>query len=486
MNETSSMTLAGVPRAVGRSDARALAAMLTGAFLAIMDVMIVNVGLPSIRADLQASFAEAQLVIAAYGLSYALLLITGGRLGDLHGRRRMFLFGLAGFTLTSTLCGLAPTAPALVTARVLQGAAAALMFPQVLSLMRVTFTDEAGRARAFAALGVVAGLAGVTGQVLGGFIVEANLLGLGWRPLFLINLPVGLVGLVAARRFIAESRAPQAARLDLAGVLLGAAAFSCLLVPLIEGREAGWPAWSLALLAASVPLLALFARQQHDRTRRRASPLVDTGLFRDRAFTVGLLTVLAFYSTLNAGFLALAFFIQAGLKRSPFEAGLLFAVLAVVYVGASILAGRLPVERRRALLATGAAVTLVGFALAACAPVLSPAMPAVLLVPALATLGLGQGLFMTPLINTVISAIRDEQAGSAAGVLSTMQQVGGAIGVAVVGILFFGSLAEAQALGLPDGAAYGRALTAGLGYCVGALGVTLALLAALPRAGAAR
>lgn len=486
MHDLSSMTLAGAPRTGGRSGARALAAMLTGAFLAIMDVMIVNVGLPSIRAGLHASFAEAQLVIAAYGLSYALLLITGGRLGDLHGRRRMFLVGLAGFTLTSMLCGLAPTAPMLIAARVLQGAAAALMFPQVLSLIRVTFTDEAGRARAFAALGVVAGLAGVTGQVLGGFIIEANLLGLGWRPLFLINLPIGIGALVAAGRFIAESRAPEAARLDLAGVLLGTIAFGCLLVPLIEGREAGWPAWSFAMLAASVPLLLLFARQQHGKTRRRASPLVDTGLFRDRAFTVGLLMVLAFYSTLNAGFLALAFFIQAGLKRSPFEAGLLFAVLAVVYAGVSAVAGRLPAGRRRALLATGAAVTLIGFALAAAAPALFPGAPVALLVLALATLGVGQGLFMTPLINTVISAIRDEQAGSAAGVLATMQQVGGAIGVAVVGILFFGSLARAQALGLADAVAYGWALTAGLGYCVAALGLTLALLAALPRAGAAR
>lgn len=479
MNDLSPVIAAGAPRAVDPTGLRALAAMLAGAFLTIMDVMIVNVALPSIRADLQASFAEAQLVIAAYGLSYAMLLITGGRLGDLHGRRRMYLAGLAGFTLTSALCGLAPSAPMLIAARVAQGATAALMFPQVLSLIRVTFTDEAGRARAFAALGVVAGLAGVTGQVLGGLIAEANLAGLGWRPLFLINLPVGLAALAAARRFIAESRAPRAARLDFAGVALGAAAFACLLVPLIEGREAGWPAWSLVMLAASLPLLVLFALQQHGRTRANASPLVDTGLFRDRAFTVGLLTVLAFYSTLNAGFLAFAFFIQAGLNRTPLEAGLLFAVLAVVYAGASVVAGRMPAHRRRALLAAGAAITLAGFALAA-------AMPAAALVPALATLGFGQGLFMTPLINTVISAIRDEHAGSAAGVLSTMQQVGGAIGVAIVGILFFGALAEARRLGLPDALAYGRALTAGLGYCVGALAVTLVLLAALPRAGEPR
>lgn len=284
-----------------------LMVMLTGAFMTIMDVMIVNVAIPSIRRDLGASFAEAELVVAGYSLAYAVALITGGRLGDIFGRRRMFLIGLMGFTVTSAACGLAPTPEGLIVARLLQGLAAAILFPQVFSLIRVTFAEARQRTTAFAVMGAVLGLAGIAGQLLGGVLVEADLWGLAWRPVFLVNIPVGLAAFIAAPRLIQESRSPEARHLDLAGVGLSAAGLGLLLYPLIEGREAGWPAWSIAMLLLSVPVLACFAIHQHRRSLRQASPLLETGLFRDRAFAIGMLLVLAFYSSLNAFFLSVAF-----------------------------------------------------------------------------------------------------------------------------------------------------------------------------------
>ncbi|WP_343713149.1 MFS transporter, partial [Inquilinus sp.] len=236
-----------------------LAVMLAGPFMTVMDVMIVNVAIPSIRLGLGASYAEAELVVAGYSLAYAVALITGGRLGDLQGRRRMFVTGLLGFALTSALCGLAASAQTLILARLLQGGAAALLFPQVFSLIRVTFPEPRDCAKAFAALGVVLGLAAVSGQVLGGILVAADLWGLGWRPIFLLNVPIGLLAAMAAPRLIPADRVAPGQRLDIAGVALSALGLGLLLYPLIEGREAGWPAWSLAMLAAALPVLALFA-----------------------------------------------------------------------------------------------------------------------------------------------------------------------------------------------------------------------------------
>ncbi|MBR0645662.1 MFS transporter [Plastoroseomonas hellenica] len=457
-----------------------LIVMLAGAFMTIMDVMIVNVAIPSIRSDLGASFAEAELVVAGYGLAYAIALITGGRLGDIFGRRRMFLIGLVGFTATSTACGLAPTPAALIVARLLQGLAAAILFPQVFSLIRVTFAEPRQRTTAFAVMGAVLGLAGITGQLLGGVLVEVDLWGLAWRPVFLVNIPIGLAAFAAAPRMIQESRSPDARRLDLAGVGLSALGLGLLLYPLIEGREAGWPAWSIAMLLLSVPVLACFALHQHRRSLRQASPLLETGLFRDRAFAIGMLLVLAFYSSLNAFFLATAFLLQLGLQRSPLEAGLIFSTLGVAFVIASVVAGRLTLHHRRAVLIGGAAIALLGSAIAGGTAAMVSPLEARDLILAFVVLGTGQGLLMTPLLNAILSGIHEGHAGSASGMLSTMQQVGGALGVAIVGILFFATLDHARAAGAVEPAAYAQAFTAAAIYSAAATAITLALLFALP------
>lgn len=459
-----------------------LAVMLTGTFMAVMDVMIVNVAIPSIRRTLDASFAEAELVVAGYGVAYAVALITGGRLGDLYGRRRMFRAGLAGFTLTSALCGLAPTAGTLILARLAQGVTAAVLFPQVLSLIRVTFTDPHRRAGAFAAMGVVMGLATIAGQLMGGVLVALDLWHLEWRPVFLINIPIGLAALLAAPHVIPESRSGDGARIDLAGVGLSALGIGLLLYPLVEGRERDWPAWTLLMPAAAVAVLALFGVHQHGKSRRRESPLLDTGLFRNRAFVLGLGIVLVFYSTLNSFFLSFSFLAQLGLGGSPMRTGLVFSALAAAFMAASVLTGRLPARQRGRVLLTGAGATLAGTLMSAGLALGAPPLQLDSLVLPFVVQGFGQGLLLTPLLNTIISGIDEKQAGAAAGALSTMQQVGGALGVAVVGILFFGTLDDARAAGAAAPEAYTRAFAAAALYAITAGVLTLGLLARLLRA----
>ena len=454
-----------------------LMVMLAGAFMAIMDVFIVNIALPSIRDDLHASFAELEFVVAGYTLTYAVALITGGRMGDRFGHCRMLMIGLAAFTAASALCGIAPTPRLLVAARLLQGLTAAIMFPQVLSLMRLAFTDVRERASAFAMFGGVQGLAAVVGQILGGLIVDADLFGLVWRPVFLLNVPIGIAAVLAAPRLIGESRSPTAARLDLPGVALSAVG-ALLLYPLVEGRDAGWPMWTLALLAASLPALAVFAAHQYRKSQRRDSPLLDTRLFLNRAVAVGSLAALVLYTALNSFYVFLAFLLQAGLKSSPFAAGLLITPLALAYVAASFVAGRLgPRASRRVLLVGGIVLTL-AYTVAAATTWHAADLRGVDLVPVLGMIGVGQGLLITPLINLILSNVSLDDAGAASGLVSTMQQVGGALGVAIVGILFFGALDVAGPA--PGAQAYAGAFTVALIYEMAAAAAVTVLLIGLP------
>jgi EmrB/QacA subfamily drug resistance transporter len=452
-----------------------LTVTLTGAFMAIMDAFIVTIALPHIRADLHASFGEAQLVVASYGLSYAVGLITGGRLGDLYGRKRMFMVGLGAFALASLACGLAPTPATLIAARIAQGISAAAMFPQVLSWMRVTFTDPAERARAFAALGLTQGLGSIAGQIVGGLIVSADLW--GWRPIFLINVPVGLIALVLAARVLDESKA-RAQQLDLAGAALSAAALGFLLFPLIQGRELGWPTWMLAMLVLAVPALLLFIDHQRLKSLNNDSPLIDTRLFGHRAFVCGIAALFLLCTILFSFFVILAFVLQAGLGLSPLAAALIFLPLAVTYVIASQVAGRFPVHARMMLIMGGIGLTL-GYAAIAAAHHWLAMYPAAF-IPGLIWLGIAQGLLFTPLLNTILSNIPADHAGIASGVASTMQQAGGAFGVAVVGLIFFTAVQALQGSGVPQAAVYTTAFALALIYNVAAAGAMTGLLVALP------
>ena len=453
-----------------------LAVLLAAAFLGTLDFFIINLALPSMQADLGATPAQVQLVIAGYGLAYAVCLITGGRLGDIFGRKRLFLAGVTGFTVASALCGLAPTAGVLVAARVLQGTAGAMLFPQVLSIIQVTFPPHE-RGRAFAAFGIVQGAASFSGIVLGGLLVEANVFGLGWRPIFLVNLPVGVLVVLAGWMLVHESRSPHARRLDLGGVAIVSTALFLLVYPLVQGREAGWPWWAFVCMAAAPPVLAGFVLFERRVLERGGSPLVELGLFRNRAFAVGLATSMAFCCGLSAYFLTVTLFLQDGLGFRPTTASLTFAPFSAGYLIASIFAVRKGPRLTSRVINAGTALMAGALCvLIVLARTLGASLTVGELMPVLLVYGVGQGLAFPTLIGMTLSRVPPADAGSASGVLTTAQQVAFSMGVAVIGSVFFGSLSEAA-----PAAAYGSALGVALLCNVGLLVLTFVLALRLPR-----
>ncbi|ACT13524.1 MULTISPECIES: MFS transporter [Pectobacterium] len=452
-----------------------LSVLLIAGFVTIFDLFVVNVAIPSMQVDLGASFAQIGFIVAGYELAFGVLLITGGRLGDVFGRRRLFVVGMAGFTLASALCGLAPSAGFLIGARILQGLAAALLFPQVYASIRVNFDGDDSR-RAFGLLGMTLGLAAIAGQILGGWLVHANLFGLGWRSIFLINVPIGLLA-IAAARFIPESRTPQRPSLDWMGVALVSVGLTLLLVPLIEGPGQGWPEWSLWMLATATLLLAMFYRQQERRQRAGHLPLVDMRLLVQHRFLLGVLLVLLVYSTSSSFFLCFALLVQTGLGLDPFLAGSIFAPCSVGFVLASLAAPHLVARWGTVAIVVGALVYAVSIGLLIMQVQLAGAdLVAVRLIPVLVVVGAGQGFIMTPLLNLVLGFVDEAQAGMASGVISTVQQVGAALGVAVVGILFGTALATGDDA-VAQAGQYVSAFVAGILYnLIAALLVCILLL----------
>jgi EmrB/QacA subfamily drug resistance transporter len=422
-----------------------LPVVLIAPFMVVLDFFIVNVAIPSMQSRLHAGSGAVEWVIAGYGLTFAVGLITGGRLGDRFGRRRMFSLGLLLFTIASAACGLASSPSLLVAARVGQGLAAALLMPQALAILGVVY-EGARRVQAFSIYGMALGLAAVSGQLIGGALIEADPAGLGWRTVFLINIPIGLVGLVLAPRLVPESRADGAPGLDLTGAALVTLALTALILPLIEGRSHGWPPWTWASLAASPLLLSGFARHQRWLGRRGGEPLLHPQLFQGRAFTVGLIAQLAFFSSMASFFLVLALYLQQGRGLDPLKAGLVFTIMASAYVVASAQAPQLTARLGRTLPITGALVLALGHGLLAATVLdVGTGHTVALLVPALLLIGAGMGLVLTPLTSTVLANLAPERAGAASGALSTMQQVGNALGVAITGVIFYGTITH----GLP-------------------------------------
>lgn len=454
--------------------------LLLAGFVTIFDLFVVNVAIPSMQTGLGASFAQIGFIVAGYELAFGVLLITGGRLGDLFGRRRLFIAGMACFTVASVLCGLAPSAGFLIGARVLQGLAAALLFPQVYASIRVNF-DGGDSRRAFGLLGMTLGLAAIAAQVIGGWLVHADLFGLGWRNIFLVNVPIGLFAIVAAR-CIPESHAPERPALDWAGVVTVSAALTLLLVPLIEGAVQGWPAWSLWSMVLAAVLLALFYRQQEQRRITGKLPLVDMQLLAQRRFVLGVLLVLLVYSTSSSFFLSFALLVQTGLGLDPFMAGSIFAPASVGFVLASLSAPRLVARWGTHAILGGALLYAVsiGLLIAQVQKAGAELVP-VRLIPLLIVVGVGQGFIMTPLLNLVLGFVKESQAGMVSGVISTVQQVGAALGVAVVGILFSTALAANDGIAMQAGQ-YSSAFVAGMLYNLGAALFVCLLLMMLARA----
>jgi len=415
-----------------------LPVVLTAAFMITLDFFIVNVAIPSLQRELHAGAAAIQWVVAGFGLAVAAVLITASRLGDAFGRRRVFTVGLVLFTITSAACGLAPTAGLLIAGRVLQGISAGLMTPQVLAILRTSYSGQA-QARAFSMFGLSLGIGAVSGQLIGGLLIRADVLGLDWRTCFLINVPVGAAAVALTPRVVPESRGPARAAPGIPGMVIASVALVAIVLPLIQGRQAGWPAWTWPSLAGGCLLLAAFAWYQHRVAARGGTPLIDPALFRERAFTAGLLAQLVFWTGQASFFLVLALYLQEGRGLTALASGVVFTAIGAGYLVTSSTAHHLARLLGRQVIAVGAVIMAAGLALLWAGAEASRAGVG-WLVPGLLVDGLGMGMVLAPLAVTVLTRVSPQHAGPAAGVLSTVQQVGNALGVALLGIVFYGAL----------------------------------------------
>jgi EmrB/QacA subfamily drug resistance transporter len=411
-----------------------LALILAVECMDLLDGTIVNVAAPTIRAGLHASLSALQWIAGGYALAFAIGLVTGGRLGDIFGRRRLFLIGVAGFTASSALCGAAQSPAMLIAFRLVQGLFAALMIPQGFGILRAVFPpSEIGKA--FGLFGPVIGLSAVLGPVIGGALVD----GPGWRSIFLVNIPVGIAALAGSARLLPESRAERRPTLDLGGAALVSVAAGLLIYPLIQGREAGWPAWTFASIGASAIALVAFVLLERRRERAGRSPLVTMSLFRKRAFSAGLVTALVFFAGMIGLMLTFTLYLQLGQGFSAIHAGLALVPWSLgTAIGAGLGAGLLGPRFGRPTLHAGLLVMLAGvIGLLVVVHGAGAGVSALALAAPELAAGIGMGMMLAPLFDFVLAGVEDHETGSASGVLNAMQQLGGAIGIAVLGTLFF-------------------------------------------------
>ncbi|GAA4614055.1 MFS transporter [Actinoallomurus liliacearum] len=463
----------------------ALAALLTAEAMNLLDATIVQVAAPVIHADLGGAASDIQWFNAAYTLPFAVLLITGGRLGDMVGRRRVFAIGVAAFALASLCCALVPGAAALIAARAVQGAAAALIIPQTIGLIRVMF-DGAELARAMGSIGPVMGLAAICGPVLGAVLTHADLFGSSWRAVFLVNIPLA-AAVLAVIPLLREDRAAVRPRLDLPGTVLAITGAGLVVHPLIQSGTAGLPDGGRLALAAGVVVLVGFGVQQRYVARRGRRPLVEPSLFRDRAFPAALATSTLFFAVMNGLMLVVVVQVQVGLGEDVLTAGLTLLPWSCGMAVSSWASGTRLVPRYGArMMFVGLAVMLAGLvsAIAAYAAARAGAYP-VFLPMALTLCGVGNGLFTVPFFTTALTRVRPHEIGSAAGLLNAVQQFGGTLGIALLGTVFFHSLTTGTRAGGTSGAASPHAAGLAFGLATGLI-VAAGGGAALMRAPAKR
>lgn len=455
----------------------AMITLLVAGFMNLIDVTIVNVALPSLQQAFGATSTQIEWVVAAYIFTFAVLLLPAGRMGDHFGRRRIFVAGVVLFTLASALCGLAPSMETLIAARVVQAAGGALMTPQTMAMVPALFPPHE-RGGVFALFGLTAGLASVAGPVLGGLLIGADLFGLGWRPIFLVNIPIGVLAVAATFRFVPKIPGSAAVGVDLVGMGLAGATLFLLLFPLIEGRQVGWPFWTLAMMAASVPMAVGFVLWLARQVRLGGPQVLPLALLQQRSFLLGAGLASLLFSGIPGMFFTLALYFQNGYGLTPLQSGLTTVPFPAGVLIASLVSGRLGGRRLRERITSGS-VLLCLSTLILREVVLTMGDTLIWWRTALPLLigGVGLGTAVSPLFQTVLSGATGRDAGSASGAVQAFQQVGGSFGVAIMGELFFARLAS----GGMDHAGYAAALTHALIYSSAAFALIAISVRFLPR-----
>jgi EmrB/QacA subfamily drug resistance transporter len=444
MSRDTATLLVDVPAApvCGTRDAMrwwALAIVVAAQFMFVVDAFVVNVALPTVRAELHASTGEMQGVLALYQIAFAVLVVSGGRLGDIHGSKIIFVIGLLGFTAASLWCGMARSGSELVLARAGQGAAAALMIPQVLATIHRLFTG-AERGKAFGIYGFILGFGAAVGFGLGGWLVVANIGGFGWRMVFFVNGPIGLALLVGAFTVLPRSLPRSGVRLDLIGAVLLLVALLCLVGPLLAGADMGWPWWLALPVALGIATLILFWRSQAWVEARGGLPIIHRDLLGDRRFAAGLATAFLLAFANISFYLLMTLYMQNQLHFTPLQSGATVVPLAIVFALFSRVAGPRAQRRGARALIEGCCVAITGLVVLI-AMILTMAAPSMLALAGVLTIfGAGQAMVMAPLYARVLGSVPSYHAGSGAGVLSTVQQIGNAAGVAVIGAIYFGAV----------------------------------------------
>ena len=411
----------------------------------LLDSTIAQTAAPAIRHDLGGSYATLEWISAAYTLAMAVTLLLGSRLGDLFGRRRVLLFGIGGFVAASVLCSVAPSPDALIAARAIQGAVAAVMVPQSFGLIRELFGDE-GQQKAFGVFGPVMGLAAVLGPLVGGGLVNLNLIGTGWRAIFLVNVPLGLAAIAAGRRFLPRSApATHGLRLDASSITLAMVGGFALVYPLIQGREHGWPAWSFALLVGGVVTLAAFGLLQARRARQGRTPLVEPSILRRRAYVAGLAVVLGFIGAMGGMMIALNVMFQTGLGLTPLACAVATVAIPLAAIAGSITSSALLAKIGRTTMHIGIVTMAAG--LIVVDVVMRSAgggLTAWNLAGPLALTGFGMGMVFVPMFDVILAGVAPHEIGSASGLLESIQQLAMSIGIAAVGTVLFDRLGNSH------------------------------------------
>ncbi|HET9381394.1 MAG TPA: MFS transporter [Streptomyces sp.] len=430
-----------------------LLVLLSAMFFAQFDFFVVNVAAPSLEESIHASAAELELVVGGYAFAYAAGMITGGRLGDGYGHRRLFVIGTLAFGLTSLLCGVADTPAQLIAARLAQGLAGAIMVPPVLAVITAYFPDER-KGRAMAWYGVSAGLGSIAGQVLGGALVASDFADLGWRTIFLINVPFCLVIAFAAMKVLPAHTRGAKTGLDPVGAFGVSLALALLLVPLTTGHASGWPAWTWISMVLALPVGAATLWWERGLAARGGNPVLVMSLFRSESFRGGVIASVAFMLYFGSFMFTLTLLLQAGLGLDPLEAGLVFSPMGILFTATSLIGGRLTARWGMNALVVSGGVTALGLAMLALRLIAADTdtgLPYIVL--CLCLVGAGNGVVLPALFGAALTTVRPQDAGTASGILTTSQQFASAAGVAAVGALFF-----AVAGGNPTGQDWSEAM----------------------------